>query len=300
MVVLHRLRRLGDRWRWLGTALRVQERFGELHGGPLAATITLSAFLSLFPLLLVTIAVVGFVSSGSDDLAVRAVERLGLTGEAAETVTEAVAVAERSRRTASIVGFFGLLWAALGLVAALQHAYNSVWQVTGRGGPKAKLVGLAWLVGAGVIFVGSFALTAAIQWLPGPAWPLGVAAGVGAGVVLWLWTSHTLPNRDVGWKALLPGAVLGGVGLQALQMLGSLYVPRAVASSSALYGSVGVVFAILAWLFFFGRLVVYSAVLNVVRWEEEHGTVTVEMEAPRMDGEVPVGATRAGDVKVGG
>ena len=80
--------------------------------------------------------------------------------------------------------------------------------------------------------------------------------------------------------------------------MGSIYVPRLVASSSALYGSLGVVFAILAWLLFFGRLIVYSAVVNVVRWEEDHGTVTVDLPVPKVPGEVPTEATRAGEVDV--
>jgi membrane protein len=278
----------------------MQERFGEVHGGGLAATITLAAFLSVFPLLLVAIAVLGFVSSSSSDLPLRLIERFGLTGEAAEAVIDALETAEDSRRTASVVGFVGLLWGGLGLVAALQNATNAVWQVTGRREPRAKLVGLVWLAGAGALFLASFALTAATQWLPGPAAPVGVLTGLLVGFALWLWTSHTLPHRDVGWKALVPGAVLGAVGFEILKAVGSLYVPRAVASSSALYGSIGVVFALLAWLFFFGRLVVYATVLDVVRWEEDHGTVTVEMEAPRVDGIVAVEATRAGEVKAGG
>ena len=49
-------------------------------------------------------------------------------------------------------------------------------------------------------------------------------------------------------------------------------------------------FAVLAWLLFFGRLVVYASVVNVVRWEEDHGTVTVEIELPRVPGEVPLTA----------
>ena len=105
-----------------------------------------------------------------------------------------------------------------------------------------------------------------------------------------------LSNRDVGWKALLPGAVVGAVGFEVLKLVGSVYVPRLVASSSALYGSLGVVFAILAWLLFFGRLIVYSAVVNVVRWEEDHGTVTVDLPVPKVPGEVPTEATRAGEV----
>ena len=68
-------------------------------------------------------------------------------------------------------------------------------------------------------------------------------------------------------------------------------------SASALYGTLGVVFATLAWLLFFGRLVVYSAVLNVVRWEEDHGTKTVGLEVPKVPGEVALEATRAGETR---
>ena len=71
-------------------------------------------------------------------------------------------------------------------------------------------------------------------------------------------------------------------------------VPRFVTSSSDLYGPVGVVFALLAWLLLFGRLVVYSAVLEVVLWEDRHGTVELAIEAPARPGLEPVSATRAG------
>jgi membrane protein len=285
---------LARRWRGVETALRVQERFGEVHGGSLAAAVTLAAFLSIFPLLLVLIAVLGFFSARAADLPAEVVGQLGLTGDAAKAVVSAVESAERSRRVASVIGLAGLLWSGLGLVAALQDGMNSVWQVTGRG-IKDKLYGLLWLVGAGTILLLSLALTGVLRWLPGPAWPVATVLSLAIGVALWLWTLRTLTNRDMAWRALLPGAVLGAVGLEALKWLGGLYVPRAVEGSSALYGSIGVVFALLAWLFFFGRLVVYASVLNVVRWEEDHGTVTAEIELPRVPGAVPVVATRAGE-----
>lgn len=286
---------LAERWAWVGTALRVQKRFGELHGSSLAAAVTLSAFLAVFPLLLVTIAVVGWFSSQGENLALRIVEQLGLTGRAGDVVRSTIESAERSRRFATILGLAGGLWTGLGLVAALQQALNSVWQAPGQG-LKGRLYGLLWLAGAGVLMLGSFAVTAAMQTLPGPAWPAVFLGSVTLGVVLWLWTLHTLCNRDVGWKPLLPGAVLGAVGMEVLHVVGGVYVPRAVAQSSALYGSLGVVFALLAWLFFFGRLVVYAAVLNVVRWEEEHGTVTAEIEVPRLPGAVPLVTSRSGEV----
>ena len=69
-----------------------------------------------------------------------------------------------------------------------------------------------------------------------------------------------------------------------LKVLASFVVPRMVASSSDLYGPVGVVFAVLGWLLLFGRLVVYAAVVEVVLWEQRHGTVKLAIEAPARPG----------------
>ena len=295
-VVLERLESLGRTWEGFGTALRVHRRFNELNGNYMASAVTLAGFLSLFPLLLVAIAVLGFFSAGSDQVAGDVVSRLGLTGDAARTVTTTIAQAERSRQVASVIGVAGLLWSGLGLVAALQYAVNASWQVTGRGW-RDKLSGLLWLGGATTVFLASFGISAVLNFLPAVLAPAGILLGLAVNLGLWLWTFKALANRDVGWKALLPGAVLGAVGFEILKALGAFYVPRAVGSASALYGTLGVVFAILAWLLFFGRLVVYAAILNVVRWEEDHGTVTVDIEVPRVPGEVVAEANRSGETE---
>lgn len=67
-------------------------------GNQLAAAITLTAFLALFALDLIAVAVVGFVSAGSADVPSRVVDNLGLSGDAATTVTDAIHKAEQSRR----------------------------------------------------------------------------------------------------------------------------------------------------------------------------------------------------------
>lgn len=266
-----------------------------MHGGYLASSVTLAAFLSLFPLLLLATAVVGFFSADDATLAADATRELGLSGAAATVVTGAIVAAEENRGTASVVGAVGLVPSALGVVAALQYAYDSVWQVKGRG-LKDKLYGLAWLVGAVLLFSTSFVLSTAVRFLPGPVWPFGILLGLLVGVALFLWTSQVLVNLDVPWRALLPGAIVAAVGFEILKALGGIYVPRVVSQSSELYGSIGVVFAILAWLFLFSRLLVYSAVLNVVRWEKTHGTATVVVNVPNVAGVVPLTGTRSGEV----
>jgi membrane protein len=278
-------RRLGERVPILATAWQVHQRFGELNGSYLASAVSMAAFLSLFPLLLVAMAVVGFVSSGDPTLPHDTLRFLGLSAsdDAADVVLDAIQTAEQSRAAASLVGVAGLLWTGLGLVAALQYVFDTSWQVVGRG-IKDKLVGFVWLCGAGLLFAATFGVTSLINALPGFLAPVNLAVGVGLSFVLFLWTMKVLPHRDIGWKPLVPGALVGAVGLEVLKVVGSVYVPRVVASSSATYGSIGIVFAILAWLLFFGRLIVYAAVVNVVRWEEDHGTVVIDILVPNLPG----------------
>jgi membrane protein len=290
------LERLGERFGWLRTPVAVHRRVGDVGGGPLASSIALAAFLSLFPLLLVGISVVGFVAANDTGFVDDVIEQFGLTGSAADLVSDVVSNAQDSRRTASLIGVAGLLWAALGIVGTLAQAFDATWQVKSPPGWKAKLVHLASLAGAALLFVASTALGPVAAGLPGPAAVPAAFGGLVLDVVLLLWLFRMLTNVTVPWRDHLPGALAGGVALGALKLVGTVYLPRAVASSSALYGSIGVVFAILAWLAIAGRVFVYASAFNVVRHEEEHGTDTVTIEVPHIAGEVPVEATRGGAV----
>jgi membrane protein len=289
------LERLRSRFRWLDAVLRATDRFGAVGGGPLAASIALAAFVSLFPLLLVSISVLGFLSHGDSSFARDLVADLGLHGRSAQVVSDALDVAEGSRQAASVVGLAGLLWSGLGVVGSLQAAIDAVWQERGRG-LVDRLVALRWLVGAGLLFLATTALGPIGVLLPGWAEPLTILLGLALSVALWLWTYDTLGHVPAGWRAHLPGAIFMAVGFEVLKQVGAIYVPRAIASSSALYGSLGAVFAVLAWLAIYGRLIVYGAVVNVLRWESTEGTDTVAIEVPHFDGPAPIGATRGGAI----
>jgi membrane protein len=278
-----KLHQLGGRFPPLKWALKVQERYGDLHGNNLAAAVTFQAFVSLFPLLLVIVAVIGWIAGDGTNVAGRVISELGLNGDAANAVRDAVDAARESKKAASAVGLLSLFWSGLGLVNALQYGYNQVWQVEERG-LKDKAVGLVWLGGAAVVFVAAAAVTTLLRWLPGYVAPLGIVVALFVNFVLWVWTSKVLPNTRIPWRAVLPGALFAAIGLEVLKAVGAFYVPKMVASSSQLYGTLGVVFALLAWLFFFGRLIIYSAVVNVVLWEKDAGTVRVVTEVPSQPG----------------
>lgn len=297
---MERLRKLAERWPWLKVALDVQERVGETNGGAIASAATVMFFVALFPLILVAIAVVGFLASGDATVAGDIVDALGLSGRAAEQVTEAVSHAEDSRRAASVIGFLGLLWSGLGVTSAVSLAVRTPWQRKVEG-LRSKLFGLVWLVGGALTFAGAVGAGALLNRTPEVVpRPVTSAFLIAVGLVLelafFLWTFWTLGDRRAGWRALLPGAVLGAVGFEVLKLAATVVVPRLVASSSSLYGPLGVVFALLAWLTLFSRLIVYASALNAVRWEDEHGVTTLEIKAPLFEGEEAVEADRGGAV----
>jgi membrane protein len=281
----------------LGWLLRVQERFGEVKGTALANGIALQAFLSLFPLLILAVAVVGFVAADDVTFADDVIDSLGIAADdqLAEDLRDAIETAKENRGTTGAIGLATLLWSGLNVVVALQRAVDSTWQTLGTG-LKDKLKAIGVVAGAGVILVGSLALSAFINFLPGFLAPLSVVAGLAVNFALFLWLFWALGRVHVGWRALAPGAAFCAVGFEILKLIGTVYVPRLVANSSALYGSLGIVVAILLWLAFLGRLVVYGSTVNVIEWESHHGTVQVPLEVPRVDTEIAVGADRSGAV----
>lgn len=257
-------------------------------------------FITIFPLLLVTIAVIGFLASGDEQLPSRIIENLGLTGRAAETMKDAITNASDSHRTASIIGLLGLAWSGSGVAVALQQGVRAPWQERSKG-VKDRLMGVAWLVVGGIGFAAVIALGGLLNFLPDEVPKVlitlgAIALGLAAEIGLFWWMFVGLGTRRVPARDLLPGAVAAGIGFEILKLVGTIYVPQLVAKSSSLYGPLGIVFAILAWLALFARLIVYCSSLNAVLFEARAGTVEVPLHGPRLADRQPIGATRGGVV----
>jgi membrane protein len=276
-----RIRAQLDRVPGVRTGADIQRRYVEARGSALAAAISLYGFLALFAVAVLAIAVLGFVSAGNANVAQTLTRQLGLTGQAARTVHEAVDTARRRRDVATVVGLVGLAWTGTSLAIVIADAYNAAWHVDRRG-LVDRAVGVAWLAGASVaIAAGGFA-TAAWSVLPGVFAPLVVVVSVATNAALLVWTSWILPNRRVPVRVVVPAALLGAVALEVLKVVGAYAVPHLVARSSQVYGTIGVVFALLAWLLVFGRLVVYVALVEARGDERQYGDRQVDVEVPAL------------------
>ena len=92
----------------------------------------------------------------------------------------------------------------------------------------------------------------------------GARAGFGA---VWLWVSMHLPSPEAPWTAFLPGAIVFGLGLEALHLFTTYFLEAKLANASELYGVLGLATTALFYLFLVGRGVVWAAELNAVVWE---------------------------------
>ena len=262
-----RVDRLGERFPPLGYVVRVQARYNALQGTTTANSITLYGFLALFALTLLAVAVAGILVTKNVDVTHRIVQSLGLEGSAAHTVERTVDNASRSQRFASIVGVASVAVLGTSFTNSISSAYNIAWNVPNRNFLTRRARGAVWLVVLGVLSAISIALTVWVGRVSLPFLPLVIVLALWDNVAIWAFTAWWLPNRRTSWRVMLPAILAGAVAMEVLRVSTGIVVPHLLANASQLWGTLGVVFALLAWLIVFGRVIVYVTVIEVLEAE---------------------------------
>jgi membrane protein len=280
---------VNDPW---GFLREVVARFVRLRGSNLAAAIAFRAYLALFAVLVLAVAVAGFLDASGRDVARWIIDALGVHGEAARTVIDAVDRAQASRAATTVVGLLGLVWTGTSLAAAIAYAWNVAWGIPG-GGMGGRVRGLGWLAGGGFCIGAAIASTGLVAGsaLGGV---LAVVIGIVADLALVLLTAWLLPARRIPLHGVLPAAAVTAVGLTAVRIAGAEVLGRLVLNSSAVYGTIGVLFALLLWMLVVGEVLVVAAFVEAAVWMRTHGTAEVTVTVPRLEpDEVRARAARA-------
>lgn len=251
--------------RAVDAVVAVQRRGSEIRDGNLAAAISMRAFLALFPIAVLALAVIGWVGGDSANVSAQITDGLGMGRAFGNTLHDAVQAANDARLASSIVGIVGLLWTGTGLAAAMAAAWDTAWDTPG-GALRGRALGFAWLAG-GLAFLGVTVFTSVLFHRLQILLELGVIGGVLAGALFLFWTALLLPSRDIPWRSMVRPALVGGVALEALRDVGATIVPALVRRSSSAYGAIGATFALLVWLLVMGRVVVWVAVYERYRFE---------------------------------
>jgi membrane protein len=270
-----RLDRFQRRHPAAGYPLAVIYKFFDDQGNFLTAMITYYAFLSLFPLLLLLISILGFALHNDPSLQDRvldsAVSRLPVIGTQVADNVQSL----RGNAVAVVVGALGGLYGSLGVVQAAQNAFNKVWAVPRNARPNpivARVRSLAMLAVLGlglVVSTGLSALSAVAGKVgdsdlnSGLRALLGLAA-VAVNVALLAFAFRLLTAQSAGTRRVLPGAIFAAVIWQILQIFGTYYFGHTLRGSTATYGLFGVVLGLLAWLYLSAFAVVLGAEVNAV------------------------------------
>ena len=141
----------------LGFVFGVIKKFGDDNGGVLVSNLAYSAFVSLFPLLLVLVTILGYVASVDPSFRTDVLNAVaGQVPLIGHTLTENVHQLQRASLTGLIVGLLLLIWGATGLAQAGLFTMEQVWNLPGPARPGyVQRLGRAGLflclLGGGVI-----------------------------------------------------------------------------------------------------------------------------------------------------
>lgn len=251
----------------LAVPVAVIRKFGDDQGGNLAALIAYYGFFSLFPLLLVFVAGLGFVLEGNPDaqeaVLNSALKQIPVVGE------QLRAGSLKGSGVALAIGVVGALLSGLGVTLAAQTAFNRVQGVPHRERPNfaaARLRGLLLLAVLGTLQVVSTAVSGLVSG--GFGGPLLLVAGLAVSLltnaILFTAAFRLLTDSSIPFRQLRPGIASAAVLWTALQAVGGAYIAHVVKGAGTTYGTFATVIGLLTWLFLGARVVVYSAELNSV------------------------------------
>ena len=254
----------------LGFPYAVIKKYGDDDGGREAALITYYGFLSIFPLLLLAVAVLSRVLADNPELRQRLITEI-VPQALQSTVENSVATLPTSTLP-FIAGLIGLLFSGTGVVFSASQTLNHVAAVPRRlrGGFATRYVRvfvmLAMLL-LGAVAAG--ALTVVVTALPGVAGVERAAAVLGSAVVIFavlLFGARVLLARPAPVRALWPAAVLGAAAVALALNLGPPILARLVSKAGPVYGSFATVAGMFALLYLVNQALVYAAEVAAVRY----------------------------------
>ncbi|HEV2765577.1 MAG TPA: YihY/virulence factor BrkB family protein, partial [Pyrinomonadaceae bacterium] len=249
-----------------------------------AAAMSYFGLLTLFPALLVLLALSNWLAAG-DEMLARIVEVYPGSVEFLRTTVRSL----KNVSTEVIVGcFVVVLWAGSWVFAVIERALNRIWGTK----PRTFLHGRAWTLGmigsVGLVLIVSVFLTSVLvgleqlaEQLPlrvlrrysflnviGSAlWQFVFAAASGlVTVLLFTLVYRLVPNGRVTLRDTLPSAVVAGLLWEAAKYVFAWSLQYF--HYDQIYGSVGAVVAVLTWSYVSSLILMLGAQLSVVLHQE--------------------------------
>ncbi|MFC6768659.1 YihY/virulence factor BrkB family protein [Natrinema soli] len=228
----------------------------------MAGSIAHAAFLSLLPLLLLLLIVVGAVGNEylTDQIVRMARDHLSPAGRG--VVYEALTHASE-RAGASLIGVASLLWGMVRIFRGLDTAFDELYGKTETSLRERLIDGLVVAVAVVIATVGTSLATAALAAVDHPVvvglTPIVLFGGL---VVAFFPIYYVFPDLDVSAREALPGTVIAAAGWVVLETVFGIYAD--LVNTVGTYDTFGAVILLLVWLYGTAFVLLVGAAVNVV------------------------------------
>mgnify|MGYP000678171663 CR=1 FL=1 len=244
----------------------------------LAASVALYTALSLAPLLLLAVWVLGLVYSGDAQEQALARIEAEVGPKAAEILRTVLEKAQdpRQSRAAAIVGFGSFLFFASGVFAQLQYCLNRIWNVQPRADApwwdwfRRRFWAVVMMSAIGVILLASIAASAVLTVLQDRLgeivkyphfWRfLSIAVPFLVYILLFALVYKILPDVEMPWREAWAGGFVTAVLFAVGKWVIGWYLGRGTTSS--VYGAAGSLVVLLLWLYYTALIFFFGAELT--------------------------------------
>lgn len=259
------MRRLITGW----VPIRVLLEYGESRAGNYAAALAFSCFLSMFPLVLGILSLVGIaVRDPATEAKAQTLIIEVFPAAAQPQLIDALRGVKHSAGWMGLLSLAGLFWSAGGIFSTMEFAFAQIFGTKQRGMVRQKVMGLVMMVLL-VIAVGVTVAANAVAALFPLAWASGFVIGSAAMIGVLVLLYRFVPHSNFDMRGVVPGAVLAGILIEVFSLGFPLYVRLAGGFNT--YGAqFGLFFLLAAWLYVVCQLILLGAVYNRFRLQEPH------------------------------
>lgn len=240
---------------------RLLQAYGTTQAGNYAGSIALTMFMSMFPLMLGVLAIVGLVIH--DQATQQSITTALLSffpTDAGSALTKALSGVHQHAGLLGLVGLLGMLWSGTSIFTTMEWALDRIFGAPQRDFVRQRLMGLLMtLLYTAVILlsVGANSAASLVKVVPF----LGPIVGLVVWVVFMLAIYRVVPHRTFKLSEIWRGALLAAVLMEVLSLLWPIYTH--FTHDFGTYGSSFALFFLLAtWLLFLSQLVLLGAVAN--------------------------------------
>ena len=273
-----------------GVATRSLQAWFEHNAASLGAALAFYTFFSVAPILIIAVAIAGYVF-GADAAQTQLLAQLqALTGQAgASAVQQLLANAHYSdkRGIAAAIGVVTVIVGATSVFGELQNALERIWQTPRPAKDigwwrfvRGRVLSIGMVLGVGFLLLVSLVASAALAafggWL-GTFFPaleivlplLDLVLSFGMSVLLFAMIYKYVPRDSISWGDVWIGATVTALLFAIGKSLIGLYLGKS--SFNSAYGAAGSLIVLLLWIYYSAQIFLLGAEFTRA-YAYEHGS----------------------------